>query len=108
MTGEQLRLNRKTKGFTQTDLAEKIGTVKNRISEWENGRYKISPVYRRLIENVFNFEKSMETNIIFVKDFFEKRGFSFGENGDIKPKKIAFENNEELPMPQRQTKSWLM
>lgn len=53
MTGEELKTLRLKAGLTQTELAEKIKVAYNRISEWENGKYKMSKVYNRLLNEVF-------------------------------------------------------
>ena len=37
--GEEIKKNRNEKGFTQDELAEKIGISRNYISDLENNRY---------------------------------------------------------------------
>lgn len=37
--GEEIKKNRNAKGFTQDELAEKIGISRNYISDLENNRY---------------------------------------------------------------------
>ena len=49
MNGKELKDLRKKAGLTQTELAEKIGTHKQVISRWENGKSSISNPYERLI-----------------------------------------------------------
>lgn len=49
MTGQELKELRKKAGLTQTELANKIGTYKQVISNWENGRSNISKPYQKLI-----------------------------------------------------------
>lgn len=41
--GEKIRDSRKAKGFTQKELAEKIGAKHNSISDWENNKNKPDP-----------------------------------------------------------------
>lgn len=54
-TGEKLRELRKKHGLTQHQLAQEIGTVYSKISEWENGRYQsISNAYQRLLRDFFD------------------------------------------------------
>lgn len=53
MTGEELKKLRLERGWTQTELAEKIGTMYNVISGWENGKHKISNVYVKILRSVF-------------------------------------------------------
>jgi DNA-binding transcriptional regulator YiaG len=52
MTGIELKTLRKNAGLTQSELAEKIGTSKQVISTWENGRFKISNAYELLLRQV--------------------------------------------------------
>ena len=49
MTAEELKTLRTKAGLTQTELAEKIGTHKQVISAWENGRSNISKPYVQLL-----------------------------------------------------------
>lgn len=50
MTAEELKTLRTKAGLTQTELADKIGTHKQVISAWENGKSKISKPYVKLLQ----------------------------------------------------------
>ena len=52
MDGVELKTLRQKFNLKQQELAEKIGTKQQRISEWENGA-NISPVYQRVLREVF-------------------------------------------------------
>ena len=52
MNGKELKILRKQKGLTQKEVSDAIGTIVQRISEWENGK-NISKVYSRLLDNFF-------------------------------------------------------
>lgn len=41
MTGKDMRAYRAKHGITQSDLARYLGVVRNTISRWETGGYKI-------------------------------------------------------------------
>ena len=41
--GDKIRDSRKAKGFTQKQLAEKIGAKHNSVSDWENNKNKPDP-----------------------------------------------------------------
>jgi DNA-binding transcriptional regulator YiaG len=56
MTPEKLKALRTYLGLTQTAFAEKIGTVKNRISEWERGKKNIGKAYQHIIKTTFKKE----------------------------------------------------
>jgi transcriptional regulator with XRE-family HTH domain len=53
MSGEELKKLRTDKKLTQEQFADKLGTTKNRISEWENNKFKISKSYTKLLETLF-------------------------------------------------------
>jgi transcriptional regulator with XRE-family HTH domain len=54
MNGEELKKRRLDAGLTQEELAEKLGTYKQKISNWENGVYKISRLYLIAIEKALS------------------------------------------------------
>jgi len=59
MDGKRLKELRKEYNLTQEEVAEAIGTKKQRISEWETGRIKqISSAYQRLLEDFFKQKES--------------------------------------------------
>ncbi len=45
MTGQELKEWRKTRGFTQPDLAELLRVSVNTIWQWENGKGRRFPPY---------------------------------------------------------------
>jgi DNA-binding transcriptional regulator YiaG len=45
MTGEEIKALRMSLGLTQSELAEKIGTTKHRVSDWENNKHKAGKPY---------------------------------------------------------------
>jgi transcriptional regulator with XRE-family HTH domain len=53
MTGEQLKQRRKELGLTQQEVADGLGISRERLSEWENGKFKISNAYVKLLESFF-------------------------------------------------------
>lgn len=53
MTGEELKKLRKKAGWTQQELAEKLGTYKQSISDWEHNKRKISRLYVNEIKRIF-------------------------------------------------------
>ena len=59
MDGAELKLLRQKFNLKQQELADKIGTKQQRISEWENGA-NISPVYQRVLSEVFEKLKKEE------------------------------------------------
>ena len=44
---------RENKGFTQDELGEKVGVSKNYVSDWENGRRKVSKDKAKLLGRLF-------------------------------------------------------
>lgn len=52
-TGELLKELRKKYKLTQTDVALGIGTVKERISEWENNKHPMGGITRKALEYFF-------------------------------------------------------
>ncbi|HAS43464.1 MAG TPA: hypothetical protein DCS93_23490 [Microscillaceae bacterium] len=56
MTGEELRSLRQKYNLTQDELAEALGTVKNRVSEWENGK-KMGNITKKAIEYFFRLKE---------------------------------------------------
>jgi transcriptional regulator with XRE-family HTH domain len=57
MNGDDLKKLRTEAGFTQEELAKKLGTYKQKISNWENGVSGISRLYVIAIEKVFSIKK---------------------------------------------------
>ena len=39
MSGDEIRKLRKAKGWTQQELADKVGVTKTTVLDWEKGRY---------------------------------------------------------------------
>ena len=54
MDATKLKELRIAKKITQKQLAEKIGTEQSRISDWENGKFKISKSYQKLLQILLN------------------------------------------------------
>lgn len=50
MTGDELRAIRARLGWTQQQMAERIGVALNTVSRWELGRMQIKESAARLIE----------------------------------------------------------
>lgn len=46
----KLRQKRKALGLSQQELADKLGTDQQRVSEWEMGEHEPSNAYKRLLE----------------------------------------------------------
>lgn len=57
MNGEQLKARRIKAGLTQKELADKLGTFKQKISNWENGVTGISRLYIKELENILPKEQ---------------------------------------------------
>lgn len=56
MTGDEIKSLRDRYGLTQTDLAKALGTVKNRVSEWENGK-KMATITEKALEYYFEVQR---------------------------------------------------
>ena len=54
MNGQELKELRLKAGMTQEELAKKLGTFKQKISNWENGIHKISRLYELAIRKIFS------------------------------------------------------
>src|SRR2546423_11329140 len=54
----RLRQERQQRGWTQSDLAERIGTTQINVSRWENGVTVPGPYYRQRLGELFG--KNME------------------------------------------------
>lgn len=54
MNGKELKILREKAQLTQKELSEKIGTLHPRISDWENGKRKISAAYLKILNDFFN------------------------------------------------------
>lgn len=54
MNGLELKQLRLKHNLTQSDLGDKIGVTKSKISEWENGKHTISNAYQLLLSKLFN------------------------------------------------------
>ncbi len=52
MIGEELKANRKLKGWTQLELAQRIGVSKNTVINYEKGK-TIPESKNKILENVF-------------------------------------------------------
>src|SRR3954447_24131577 len=53
---ERLRHERKSQGWTQKLLAEKIGTSTYTVNRWENGNTFPSPFYREKLSQIFGLD----------------------------------------------------
>lgn len=73
----RLRALRKEKGMTQTELAEKIGTTRSSIANWENGSRFPEVRYMQTMARIFAVPidylcgKSKHRYNINVPDYFE-------------------------------------
>lgn len=56
MTGKELKTLREKYNLTQDEVAEALGTVKNRVSEWENGK-TMSNITKKAIEYFFELKR---------------------------------------------------
>lgn len=54
--GDRIKLARKSKGMTQSDLAEAVGAKGNSVSDWENNKCKPSPDTIEILMGVLNIE----------------------------------------------------
>lgn len=54
MTGQELKNKRLNANMTQEELAKKLGTFKQKISNWENDVMSISRLYIQLLEKIFS------------------------------------------------------
>jgi len=52
MTGDDLKTLRTRLGFTQEDLAERLGVRTNTVWRWENGQRHIPEMVVRLVQYV--------------------------------------------------------
>jgi putative transcriptional regulator len=50
---EDLKYLRKTKGWTQEELARKLGVTLNTVQRWEMGKTKPSPLAKEKIDAIF-------------------------------------------------------
>lgn len=53
MTGQELKELRLKYNLTQTQVADGIGTDYTRVSEWENGKVKMSNITSKALELFF-------------------------------------------------------
>lgn len=53
MKGQELKNLRIKHNLTQTELGEKVGVTKSKISEWENEKHQISNAYVSILSNFF-------------------------------------------------------
>ena len=60
MTGEELKTLRKKYNLKQQEVADGIGTAYQRISEWEQGKFKISKAYQMLLKQYFEKQEAEE------------------------------------------------
>lgn len=57
--GEKIKILRKKKGFTQTELGERVGVKKNAVSKWECGRVEDIPTSTiKILANLFDVQAS--------------------------------------------------
>lgn len=57
--GEKIKILRKKKGFTQTELGERVGVKKNAVSKWECGRVEDIPTSTiKVLANLFDVQAS--------------------------------------------------
>jgi len=52
-TGEKLKELRKKYGLKQQEVADGIGVMRNKISQWENNYNKISNIYQKVLKDFF-------------------------------------------------------
>lgn len=75
--GKFIALNRKNKGLTQEQLAEKLGVTNKTISRWETGKYMpdlslLKPLSEELgitLNELLSGEKIEKDNIIYCNFF---------------------------------------
>ena len=53
MTGEELKKLREKYELTQEELAEALGTIGSRVSEWENGRKNMRVITQKAAKYYF-------------------------------------------------------
>ena len=69
--GDKIRVHRKAKGLTQTELGEMLGVKVNAVSKWECGRVEDIPTSKiKALANIFEVPPSYL--IDDEKDLFEK------------------------------------
>ena len=56
MTGEELKKLRLKANLTQSELGSIIGVAYTKISQWENGKHKISNAYLRVLKQYFKIK----------------------------------------------------
>lgn len=57
MNGKELRAIRDKHGWTQVQLAEKLGVTPNTVARWERDEVGIREPMARLIQSVYSVEK---------------------------------------------------
>jgi transcriptional regulator with XRE-family HTH domain len=58
MRGIQLQKKRKSLGWTQADLAARVGVTPNTVARWERDEVAIREPIARLLETIFSQKKS--------------------------------------------------
>ena len=72
--GAFIAMNRKKKGYTQEQLAEKLGVTNKTISRWENGHYMpdlslLEPLSKELditLNELLAEKKSLKKNLLNI------------------------------------------
>lgn len=58
-TGDKIKLLRKSKGMTQSELGERLGVKKNAVSKWECGRVEDIPAGKiKMMAEIFEVPTS--------------------------------------------------
>lgn len=78
--GERLAQIRNERGFTQTELAEKVGILQNIVSAYEKGRLRLTA------EMLLRFAKALDVSADEILGIQTKQ--AKGSNGSIKNRRI--------------------
>ena len=65
LSGRQIINLRKTKGWTQEQLARILGVSLNTVQRWEMGRNKPSPLARDKLRHTFNIDSDTDQLELF-------------------------------------------
>lgn len=82
MIGQRIRAYRESKGLTQEDLADMVGTSQKTISSWENGQVPNGDMIIRLA-------RALNTSADFILDLTDDPTPSHVPSGNLSPRERA-------------------
>src|SRR5580704_9194638 len=87
----RLRQERELRGWTQSEVAERIGSTRINVGRWENGAYFPSPYYRQKLGELFG-KTIQELGLI-------PKGGEEGNDGGVAFPEIDSHTSPSLPSP---------